>query len=158
MTNRELVLRFCAFHERSFEEYAEATSLDTFLLDYTRSLDRRSESVEGRRELELLKTTFYAAMRNAATVLGKGAFRQRALGEAKGRGQINRAILESQALALAPLTHEQASQHAKALQHALRALFQDQTYDTAVRAGTGDVRRVTARLTMAADAVRRVVQ
>jgi len=54
MSDREMALRFCAFRHFSSDEYSQATSLDAFLLEYTRRIDRAADSSnESRNLLEL---------------------------------------------------------------------------------------------------------
>ena len=43
MTDRELALRFCAFRSFQEEEYRRHTSLDAFLVNFTRRIDLRSD-------------------------------------------------------------------------------------------------------------------
>jgi hypothetical protein len=147
MSDREMALRFCAFRHFSSAEYSQATSLDAFLLDYTRRIDKAVDTANESPDLAELEQAFERAMVNCATVLGNGAFR-RWPPTASRRGPINRAIFESQALALANWDVEVLLPRQESIASALRSLFENPDYDDAVRAGTGDVRKVERRLEM----------
>jgi hypothetical protein len=145
MSNREMALRFCAFHGVSLDAYAKASSLDAFLLEYTRRIDGMSELSPAPLNLDDLESAFERAMRNAIFILGDAAFR-RWPPLASRRGPINRAIFESQAIALSEYSTEILAPHREAIALALRKLFDDPEYDSAVRTGTGDVRKLKLRL------------
>jgi hypothetical protein len=149
MADREMALRFCAFRNTSIAEYEKANSLDGFLLEFTRRLDRSETSDNS---LEGLAASFDRAMLNCATILDNAAFRRWPLGAAR-RGPINRAIFEAQALALADYQLSALAPHKDAIVEALRKLFDDPLYDSAVRAGTGDPRKVERRLDLTRQAV-----
>src|SRR5690606_12207605 len=105
MMSRELALRFCAFRHFNLDEYRQFSSLDAYLVEYTKRIDGRSElSVSfTERDLEKLSAEFNNAMLISTEILGIDAFRRSALGNKK-RGPINRAIFESQAVAFAGLS------------------------------------------------------
>jgi hypothetical protein len=147
MTNRELALRFCAFRHYSNDEYRQHSSLDAFLVEFTRRLDGTSEhaAAVSDGELSTLAADFERAMSNATQVLGKFAFRRSPIGQAR-RGPINRAVFESQAIALADYSSAQLLSHEYAIQQAFRAAFDDPDYSKAVTVATGDSRAVEKRL------------
>jgi hypothetical protein len=145
MSNREMALRFCAFRNVSLDAYAQASSLDAFLLEYTRRIDGMSEPPAASPNLDDLEAAFERAMANAVSILGNGAFR-RWPPAASRRGPINRAIFESQAIALSEYPEEVIAQHCDAIALAFRKLFDDPEYDSSVRSGTGDVRKLKRRL------------
>jgi len=148
MSNREMALRFCAFRNVSYEEYAQATSLDAFLLDYTRKIDSSEANADtGEPNLSTLEVAFERAMVNCATILDQGAFRRWPLG-AQRRGPINRAIFESHALALADYELEELIPHKEEIAAAFRNLLSQAEYDNSVKSGTGDVRKLQCRLEM----------
>lgn len=141
MADRELALRFCAFRMSTITEYEEASSLDGFLLDFTRRIDFDfSEFERG-----ALRASFDRAMTNCSEILGDAAFRRWKPG-AQRRGPINRAVFESQALALADYTLDQLLPHAETIKDAFRSLFDSEEYDSAVRFGTGDPRKIERRI------------
>lgn len=147
MTNRELALRFCAFYHYSDIDYRAHSSLDAFLVEYTRRLDGRSERSPALSDavLEQLKSTFDRAMKNAHAILGRAAFR-RWPPDQKRRGPINRAVFESHALALADYDLAALKPHHKEIESAFRAAFDEPEYSRAVTVGTGDPRAVATRL------------
>ena len=142
MADRELALRFCAFRSTSIEDFRRATSLDGFLLDFTRRIDRDFTDVQ----VGNLKAAFERSMTNCAQILQDAAFRRWAP-DAGRRGPINRAVFELQALALADYPLDRLLPHKDEIYSAFRALFSDGDYDNAVRFGTGDPNKVEKRLT-----------
>ena len=158
MANREMALRFCAFKNLKFEVYAQASSMDAFLLEYTRQIDDTSAEEEDstQQRLNRLRADFDCAMKNAFFVLGSGAFRRWSL-SAQRRGPINRAVFESQAIALADYQPEVVEPRKQEVGRALRELFDDSAYDDAVRSGTGDPRKLELRLSKAREALKCVL-
>jgi Protein of unknown function DUF262 len=147
MTNRELVLRFCAFRKYSEIEYRKFKSLDAFLVEFTKRLDGRSKTSAALtdKELKKLKNDFSKAMKNAFHVLGKGAFR-RWPPEQQRRGPINRAVFEAQSIALCDYPLEQLLEKKEAISSAFRFAFTDDLYARSVTVGTGDPNAVSRRL------------
>ena len=147
MTSRELALRFCAFRDYSDEDYRGHSSLDAFLVEYTRRLDGRSEHGPhiSDADLEKLRRDFARAMENAYQVLGKAAFRRWPPGQNR-RGPINRAVFESQAIALSEYPISRLLSQKDEILTAFRAAFEDQSYARAVTVGTGDPKAVERRL------------
>jgi hypothetical protein len=147
MSDRELVLRFCAFRNFSAETYREYESLDAYLNEFTKRIDRVSERSaplsDG--DLQTLEQDFKRAMVNAHKVLGSAAFRRWPLSQAR-RGPINRALFEAQGNALADYPVEQLAGHEAEIQAAFRGAFDDPRYLRAVTVGTGDPLNITARL------------
>jgi hypothetical protein len=142
MADREMALRFCAFRNTPISEYERANSLDGFLLEFTRSIDRGDVAHQ---ELVDLENAFERSMINCETILAEAAFR-RWPPDASRRGPINRAIFESQALALANYGVDELLPHKERIVASFRKLFEDPTYDSAVRSSTGDPRKVERRL------------
>jgi hypothetical protein len=147
MTDRELALRFCAFRTVSIEEYSNASSLDSFLLEFTRRIDVEAEKGGAGLNLAEIQTAFETSMKNCSEILGNAAFRRWPL-NADRRGPINRAVFESHALALASVPLSKLLPVKTEIRSAFRALFDDVNYDTSVRSGTGDPRRLQRRLDM----------
>lgn len=153
MLDRELALRFCAFSTVPISEYAKAVSLDTFLLEFTRRIDTQSDP---NLDLEKLKQVFDQGMENCFAVMAKGAFR-RWPPQATRRGPLNRAVFESQAIALAQYPLAKLLPHKDAIQGAFRTLFNNYKYEDAVRTGTGDYRKVEARLSLPRHEIARIL-
>lgn len=145
MMNRELALRFCAFSDFSVDEYKRFPSLDSYLVNYTRRLDERCGATEDISDtyLQRLEHYFDQAMSNAYSLLGNWAFRR---SNPMRRGPINRALFESQAIALAPYTPDQIARNKRKIVNNLEGLFNDAEYVKAVTVGTGAVFRVDLRL------------
>ena len=147
MANRELALRFCAFRNYSDEEYRQHTSLDAFLVGYTRRLDGVSQEHPSINDSELkkLKADFERAMLSATEILGKAAFRRWPLDQ-KRRGPINRAVFESQAIALADYPFKKLIAKKDVILHEFRQAFNDPDYSASVTVGTGAPASVQYRL------------
>jgi hypothetical protein len=143
MTDREMALRFCAFYfEKKLTVYASASSLDAFLLEISRWLDKGASQAE----LNNLEIAFQQAMQNCYEVFGKGAFRRWNLNNSSPSGRISKAIFESQALALSGYKHDIVLANKETIQNALRQLFNDPVYANAVSFGTGSYRKVVDRI------------
>ena len=155
MTNRELALRFCAFRRYSDEEYRQYSSLDAFLVEYTRRLDACSERSGSIPDTEIgeLKSDFDRAMQNAHSILGKAAFRRWPPSQ-KRRGPINRAVFESQAIALADYQLDELLPKREQIVKAFRGAFDDVEYARAVTVGTGDPKAVQRRMKLTKDILR----
>ncbi|CAG2159545.1 DUF262 domain-containing protein [Cupriavidus numazuensis] len=147
MTNRELALRFCAFRNYTDEEYRQHSSLDAFLVEYTRRLDSNSESgvAIDDDEIAQLSADFDRAMENAHHVLGKAAFRRWPPTQSR-RGPINRAVFESQSIALADYPLERLMPKKAEIVTAFRGAFDELDYARSVTVGTGDPKAVERRL------------
>ena len=153
MSDREMVLRFCAFYIEPLEKYAKASSLDAFLLDFSRWLDQHAQPSD----LKKLEAAFEQAMQNCYQIFGKGAFRRRLPGNQSPRGGINKAIFESQAIALADFEPELVLAKKEVIKNTLRALFSDPSYDNAVSFGTGSYRKVKDRITKPREALEKIL-
>ena len=154
MTNRELALRFCAFRKSSIENYRMYSSLDAFLIDFTKRIDDMS-TLPGLTDNELaeLATAFKRGMTNAHQILGPAAFRRWPPSQVR-RGPINRAVFEAQANALADYPLNELLPHKDRITELFRAAFDDPAYLRAVTVGTGDIAKVALRL----DETRRLIR
>ena len=151
MTDREIALRYCAFKMSSLDEYKQFSSLDGFLVSFTERLDGKSigNNITDI-EMEKLLSSFMTAMDSAYEILGNLAFR-RIEPEKKRRGPINRAIFESQSIALSMYSKEQLLSKADEVKLILLNLFQDDEYTKSVTVGTGAPNSVKTRLDMPQD-------
>jgi hypothetical protein len=146
MTNRELALRFCAFRKSSIEDYRMYSSLDAFLIDFTKRIDGMSTlPFLTDDELASLAAAFKRGMTNAHQILGPAAFRRWPPSQIR-RGPINRAVFEAQANALADYPLEKLLPRKDQITELLRAAFDDPAYLRAVTVGTGDIAKVALRL------------
>lgn len=139
MADRELALRFCAFYMQPIEEYAKATSLDGYLLHFTKSIDK------GMWDLDQLKIAFSNAMKNSYEILGDRAFRRYDRTQLR-KSPLNRAVFESQAVALADYTSEQLHPHRKEIKDMFLSLFERYSYDNSVRFSTSAFQNVKTRI------------
>lgn len=156
MADREMALRFCAFYTVPLSNYAFAPSLDTFLLEFTRQIDQESSLGENAVDLVKLEMVFKQAMENCFEIMGPGAFRLWPI-DATRRGPLNRAIFESQALALADHSLVTLLPHKEKIQEAFRTLFLDPTYVKAVSVGTGDRHKIKLRITRPREELTRIL-
>ncbi|MFI3156820.1 MAG: DUF262 domain-containing protein [Methylococcaceae bacterium] len=155
MTDREMALRFCAFYFEPFlKEYVKASSLDAFLLDFCRWLDKKAKPTD----LKKLEIAFQQAMQNCYQVFGKSAFRRWLPTNQSARGSINKAIFESQALALADYHPDIVLANKDAIQKTLCKLFKDPEYETAVSSGTGSYKKIKDRITKPREALEKILK
>ncbi|MBB5192621.1 hypothetical protein HNQ50_003365 [Silvimonas terrae] len=147
MTNRELVLRFCAFRRYTDADYRSYSSLDAFLVEFIRRIDGRSDGSPAIPDDELfaLKEDFERAMINAHQILGTAAFRRWPTEQTR-RGPINRAVFEAQSIALADYGLSELLPKKEKIVAAFRAAFDDQDYSRVVSVSTGDPVAVNKRL------------
>lgn len=157
MMNRELALRFCAFSYHETSNYRTYPSMDSYLVEFLRRIDGRSptNNTVSDAELRKLRYRFDNAMKNAHEVLGSLAFRR--VGKGVKRGPLNRAIFESQALALADLPFELAQAKKEKLRNNLLDAFDDEEYVRSVTVGTGAPFRVEYRILRAYFAVKEAI-
>jgi len=157
MMDRELALRFCAFQVTPLEEYRQFEKLDSFLLDFMKRVDGKPARIgpalsDG--QLTDLSVSFDFAMQSAALILGKNAFRR----TARSRGPINRALFESQALALAPHPHHVLAGRKTEVGQALANLLDQPEYLKSVTVSTGGTQQVQQRLEQARSAVAKALE
>ncbi|AZE13287.1 DUF262 domain-containing protein [Pseudomonas chlororaphis] len=146
MTNRELALRFCAFRNYSDENYRTHPSLDAFLVAFTKRVDSETDDLlpVSDAQLKKLVSDFKRAMKNATEILGAAAFRRWPPGQNR-RGPLNRAVFESQAIALADYKLTELRPYKDKIALEFRKAFDDPEYSRAVTVGTGDPRKVIFR-------------
>lgn len=159
MTNRELGLRFSAFRHYSSEDYRQHSSLDAFLVEYTRRLDGCSDRGNpiSDREMGMLSADFERAMKNASQILGRAAFRRPPRIQ-KRFGPINRAVFESQAIALADYPIGRLLPWKDEIAKAFHESFNDSEYVRAVTVGTGAPAAVERRLFIPKEILAKVVK
>lgn len=146
MTDREIALRFCAFKSSTLEEYRQFSSLDRFLVNFTERLDGKpSQEIITDIEMQNLFESFESAMDSAHQILGNLAFRRIESGK-KRRGPINRAIFESQSIALSLYPKATLLSKESEVREALLGLFQNPEYTKSVTVGTGAPNSIKARL------------
>jgi hypothetical protein len=148
MTDREIALRFCVFKVSTLDEYRQFSSLDRFLVSFTERLDSKSSLIPiSDNEMDHLVQSFESAMDSAYEILGNLAFRRIEEGKTR-RGPINRAIFESQSIALSMYPKAKLLSKSKEVKEVLLGLFQNAEYTKAVTVGTGAPNSVKTRLEM----------
>lgn len=154
MTDREVALRFVAFNRiESISKYAQFETMDSFLTDATRFIDREATEAE----LDSLKDDFDGAMRKAFTVFKDHAFRKWSIHE-ESRNPINRALFEAWSVCLVPYDPDAIRASSDRIQSAARVLMtNDPDYLAAISTSTGDARRVRERFDKTAAAIRESV-
>ncbi len=145
MANRELALRFCAFRHSTIDQYRQFPSLDAFLMNFSKRIDKTAEPAIGDYELAALASAFEGAMVAAAKIMGQAAFRRWPRSSDR-RGPINRAVFEAQANALADFSLAEMLPHTDQIVEAFRTAFDESEYLRAVTVSTGDANKVAFRL------------
>ena len=142
MVDREMVLRFAAFKMKpSTKDYSAAGTMDAFLTDATRAIDK-DISDEALRSLE---KDFETAMNNATHLFGDRAFRKWPDGVDK-IFPINRALFEAWAVPLASWDWMDLKSHRETIVQSARGLMtNDPDFINAISTSTGDPRRVDVR-------------
>lgn len=156
MTNRELALRFCAFRSNTVEYYRQFSSLDAFLMDFTKRIDGVVENSIPTDQLDALEKDFTRAMTAAYAVLGPAAFRRWPIDAAR-RGPINRAVFEAQANALADYELDALEAKKAEIKEAFRNAFLEPEYLRSVTVSTGDPLRVAHRFSRTREILKEVL-
>ena len=144
MTDREVVLRFCAFHMLgNLEEYSRAESMDVFLTSATEKLDKMSPA-----ELDALRQTLDKALTQASQLFGMHAFRKWPTGK-EHYNPVNKALFEAWTVGLARYDWSQLEPRREAIVKAAREVMKyDRDFEGAISIGTGDPRKVRLRFLM----------
>ncbi|PTA43152.1 DUF262 domain-containing protein [Micromonospora sp. RP3T] len=154
MTDREMVLRFCAFRLLGVEIYEEQRyrAMEPFLDEATRRLDDPKAVSDA--VLERLRRDFKRAMMNSYDIFGEHAFRKWPLGR-DNLSPFNRALFESWSVALADLDIRKAPKlRARIIDAARELMSEDSDYMTAITTSTGDARKVRYRFQKAVEVVK----
>lgn len=145
MADREMVLRFVAFHLTDPRNYGRG-DLNGFLRDAMMQLNVAADDTK-----DAIEQDFSRALQLARDVFGNQAFRKRSATNADRRLPINKAIFESLAVNLAKLDPSQAvllKSRRKDFDQQFAALTQNERFLDSVSGGTGDVRKVRTRFSM----------
>lgn len=143
MNDREMALRFVAFHLLGLQNYLEDPVMENFLMRATHLLDDPTElSDEAVADLE---NSFTKAMTNAHLVFGENAFRKWPK-QAHGRSPINRALFETWSIAVTPYEPgDLERRHAEIVAAARDRMTSDIEYLNSITSSTADRRRVSYR-------------
>ena len=152
MADHECVLRFLAFTLTPYSEYKE--DLDTFLNNTMVSLNKMSDSQVGK-----LEKKFMRAMKWAAEIFGKQAFRRPSPGNR--RSAINKSLFEVWSVNLDHLNDAQLRRlvdrkdklHKKFLE-----FMKNREFDNSISFGTGAPNRVKTRFSEVERLIQEVLQ
>ncbi len=153
MDDRELVLRFLAFYFLGLESYRQP-DMDGFLITAMKAINITSNE-----SLISAKLHFESAMRAAAAIFGRDAFRKRYALDA-GRLPINKAVFEALSVNLAKLSHENLAKLVRsdeAVRTAFVELCHDRSFENAISQGTGDIRKVNRRFSAIREMIEKVL-
>lgn len=142
MVDRELVLRFMAFHMRPWTEY-DTNSLDGYLHDAMKRLNSASDD-----QVNLWIDDFIRTMAMAKSVIGNDAFRKPR--SATGRRRpVNKALFETWSTQLARLSDNEVKQilgYSSDVRDRFNKLFaHDRDFDISVSYSTSSIRSVHKR-------------
>jgi hypothetical protein len=152
MTDREMVLRFCAFKLLGLEVYDEEyRAMEPFLDQATAMLDDPKRVTES--ELKRLSNDFTQAMETSYEIFGDHAFRKWPIGK-ESLSPFNRALFESWSVALSQSDAKKLIKRKNEIIDKARLLMTNDTdYIAAITTSTGDARKVNYRFRKAAEVV-----
>jgi uncharacterized protein with ParB-like and HNH nuclease domain len=153
MADRECALRFLAFAMTHYSEYKE--DLDTFLNDAMESINKLPK-----RGLKKLEERFLRAMKGAADIFGRQAFRRPS--QRGNRSPISKALFEVWSVNLDNLTDIQLSrliQRKETLIKKFQILAKDGSeFDNSISFSTGVRRKVNVRFSKVEELIKEVLQ
>jgi Protein of unknown function DUF262 len=152
MNDREMALRFTAFHLLGLREYTEQPAMESFLMRTTRLMDNPAELPDV--AVEELESSFEMAMSNTHLLFGEHAFRKWPQ-NSNGRSPINRALFETWSVAVASyVAADLARRRDKIVAAARKRMTVDVEYLNSITSSTADRYRVSYRFRAAAEDVR----
>ncbi len=152
MNDREMALRFAAFHLLGVSGYAQDPSMDSFLQRTTALLDDPQRV--GDDMIEGLLAAFRSGMSNAYLVFGAHTFRKWPEGDER-RNPVNRALLETWGVTLADLDADDLKLRKSQIIGAARELMtSDLEYLESITSSTSGLRRVRYRFSVTEQAAR----
>jgi Protein of unknown function DUF262 len=152
MNDREVALRFAAFWLRGVDGYMDVAAMDQFLHTTTEWLDDPALVPDD--QVEKMYRAFRNAMSNARLIFGDHAFRKWPRHQ-EWRSPINRALVETWSIALAPYTASDLGLRKAHIAQAARArMSEDFDYLDAITSSTSDRRRVAYRFRAAEEDAR----
>lgn len=148
MNDREMALRFAAFHFLGLAEYLENPVMENFLMRATHLLDDPIKLPE--EQVHILEAIFSKAMSNVYLLFGDNSFRKWPW-HATGRSPINRALFETWSIAVARYEATDLTKRRPDIVKAARdRMTSDIEYLNAITSSTADRRRVHYRFEAAA--------
>lgn len=141
MVDREVVLRFCAFHQYPGRcNYRQHSSMDDFLNQASQMLDDISPEASAQMESD-----FANAMRNTITIFGPHSFRKWSR-RSNRLSPFNRALFDVWSVLLVAYDINQITLAAPQIVSAARDLMTtDDAFNASISAGTSDARKVDTR-------------
>lgn len=148
MTDREVVLRYLAFALLGdAASYPQDSTMDAFLMTAVKQLE--DESVVSVAKLDTLRVGFERAMKNAAHLFGKYAFRKWPEGSDRFC-PFNKALFESWAFALRDAEMGMIASAKAAIVEGARKAMSERAYSDSITVSTGDPKSVRKRFAVAA--------
>lgn len=142
MEDREMILRFLAFHIHGVDTYGTSSDFDGFL---NSALKHLSSIQPSRRQM--IDRKFRRSLTTASKVFGDHAFRKSLPGSPK-RAPINKALFESVLVSIAALTPAERQglpRRRTSIIERFADLLADPAFSAAISQGTGDYRKVKLR-------------
>lgn len=149
MADREMVLRFVAFHLAGPQHY-RSPDFDDFLRKAMLRLNELSRS-----DTERLERDFLDSLESAHRIFNPYTFRKRSLNNPERLSPVNKALFETITVnlaAVAPDQRQQLARHRERVHEHFLGLMDDDYFVSAVSVGTGAVSRVRYRF----DAIRQL--
>jgi hypothetical protein len=141
MADREMILRFIAFHRVKTEEYKQQ-DLDAFLRESMKAINSVPPE-----EVNRLIADFERSMQAAQSIFGEHAFRKFFEGQTR-RLPINKALFEAVAVNLARLSPRELKileERRYAVMGGMADLMKDEQFLSSISYATGNARRVQRR-------------
>ncbi len=145
MRDREFVNRFCAF--RILGPHRYRGDMDEFLADCLRQMNTMTEE-----QLSRLSAEFRRGLSNNWRLFGRFAFRRHRPGQER-RPVLNASFWDVMATGLSLYEERGVESSAELLREAVYRLLEDEDFDTAIRYGPNDARKVRTRFAMTQDAL-----
>ncbi len=142
MEDREIILRYAAFHVQGVESYSRSTDFDGFLTGGLKALS--SMTAAKRRSFSSL---FKGSLGVASALFGEHAFRKSLPGDPR-RAPINKALFETVMVAISAKSvadRKKLGSRKATVQKRFKVLLEDPEFLASISQGTGDYRKVHLR-------------
>jgi hypothetical protein len=152
MDDRESILRFFAFHLKSYKEYRHS-DFHRFLSDTMRSINDLSQQ-----KISELEETFLGAMRKAKAIFGPYAFRRMYTKNGK-RYPISKALFEIWSVSLVDYDLDSLIKYREEIVNEfIKIMNEDYYFDNSISQGTGSRKKVYKRFRTIKELLARVVR
>ncbi len=149
MRDREFVNRFCAFRLLGLDQYRG--DMDEFLADCLRQMNTMT-----REQLSRLSMEFRRGLSNNWLLFGGFAFRRHRPGQER-RPVLNASFWDVMATGLSRYEESRVESSAEPVRESIYRLLEDEDFDTAIRYGPNDARKVRTRFAMTLEALQGVL-